>query len=155
MSNITKRIVFQRPDGGITLRCPCDPQRESESETDWLDRIAAKRPRGERLFNVDLADLPPTGRRFRDCWRLILGEIRVDRALAVQQVLTEVRQERNTRLLATDAERARLEDVGTAEQRAALAAKRQALRDLPAVVSGQLAGLTVAQLATYQPVWPE
>lgn len=128
----------------------------------YLDRIAletwAATPalRGAtRLPNVDRAALP-TSRYFRNCWRWDGNRVQTDLALAKAQRLAEIREERNRRLAASDGERARLEEIGTPQQRTALAQYRQRLRDIPLTVEADFAvWLAPADdLERYQPPWP-
>lgn len=94
-------------------------------------------------------------RRFRGSWELSAGSVVVNMARARLQVLEEIRTERDALLVTSDAERARLDDIGSGQQRQALAQYRQALRDLPAVVVMQLEALaTPEELEAYQPPWP-
>jgi len=108
---------------------------------------------------VPLSEFPGGQRHnryFRNCWKLIGGKVAVDLASARAQVLAEIREERNRRLDASDREKSRLDDVGTPQQRAALARYRQQLRDLPLQVQADLAVwlASAEELEHYQPPWP-
>lgn len=152
----TKRILYQRPDGGISIRVAVEPPLPGESEAMYLDRIAIQAPPAgaTRLPDVEAAAMP-TSRRLRNCWRYSSGVVSVHLPSARQQRLGEIRAERNARLLESDAEKARLDEIGTPQQRATLTAYRQQLRDLPAAAAADLAGLTsAAELEAYQPTWP-
>lgn len=149
-----KRLVYARLDGGISVVIP-DPgcRRPGQSVADWLAHVAARSiPPGTDFAVLDAETLP--SRRFRGAWRRSGAAVLVDPPSARAQLLAEIRDERNRRLLASDSERARLEEIGTLEQRQALAALRQALRDLPAAVEAEIAALDVPALETYQPTWP-
>lgn len=107
-----------------------------------------------RLLGYMDADKTPS-RKFLDCWRLEGRSVAVDMALARGQTLASIRKQRDERLLVSDKDKHRLDDIGTAEQKAALATYRQQLRDLPATVSADLAKIEDATtLEKYAPVWP-
>lgn len=55
----TKRIIFERPDGGITVRVPVADKP--------LEEIAAKNPPGRWIATLDASELPD--RAYRDAWR--------------------------------------------------------------------------------------
>ena len=67
--------------------------------------------------------------------------------------MTEIRTERDNRLLESDKEKNRLDDVGSQAERDALATKRQELRDIPAGVDLD-AIATPEALESFQPSWP-
>ena len=130
--------------------------RAGEDELEAVQRYMSHDP---TLSNyVGLVDLPEAvwaNRRFRLCWRHIGGRIAVDVSLARTQRLAEIRLDHDQRLEASDKDKARLDDVGTPEQIAAMKAYRQALRDLPATAQADIAALaTPEQLDQYQPPWP-
>lgn len=158
---MAKCVLWQMPDGSVAVTIPNPRYRlRGEPEEMFLDGVAlqamhAVSLRGaDRLPNVEASDLPAS-RRFRDCWRYNGQTVAADLDLARQQLLTELRAERNARLVVSDGHKARLEDVGTAEQLQDLKTYRQALRDLPAVVAQDLANLGTAEaLSNYVPPWP-
>lgn len=151
----TKRIVYVRPDGGVSVVCPApNSQLPGESEAQWLDRIALwDVPAGLASTIIEGADLP--SRRFRNAWRKPGAAVAVDLPLARAQVMTETRRTRDALLLESDREKNRLDDVGDPAQRETLRAYRQALRDLPSAVQSQVDALsTVAALDAFAPVYP-
>jgi hypothetical protein len=175
----TKRIVFSRPDGGVSVIIPA-PQyrRPGEDDGPFLARVLARNQEVghaplEGCTVVDVADLPPprlrkflvvtpagevveTQRRlFRGCWRMAGGRPVEDEGLCRDRTLAEVRKERDARLDASDKDKARLDDVGTPGQQQAHRQYRQALRDLPAVVAQQIAAMTPDELEAYQAPWPQ
>ena len=102
-------------------------------------------------------DLPPLDERGKEARRFDVARrlVYYDQPYMRQRRLAEIRAERDARLKASDGERARLEDVGTDAQRAALRAYRQNLRDLPATVRTQLENLTSPEaIDAYTPEWP-
>ena len=158
-----KRIAFTRPDGGVSVIVPIPKPGETEEQT--LARCVARNIAVGNLqantptATIDASELP--SRRFRNQWRKAGRTVAPDPTLCREQVIAEVRAERNAKLTASDADKARLDDLGTEQQKANLATYRQALRDLPATVydpqtqRGEIASLTLEQLETYSPTWPE
>ena len=98
-----KRIVWEWATGEIEISTPAPNFRKpGESEVDWLNRVEqinrAKVPRLQnamRLPDRTDADLPGTGKRFRQAWRNDgTGKIGVDLPLARAQRMAETRAER-------------------------------------------------------------
>jgi hypothetical protein len=165
----TIRIVFERPDGGVSIDIPALVKvDEDENGMPIMDELA-----GLDLANhitwlelahgwthratITAAELPNErpgqSRRFRNCWRWDGSKIEADLALARAQVMVEVRAERNTRLAGTDGEAVKGVELGQADQ--ALVTFRQTLRDLPATVGTELAALgSAAELEAYAVDWP-
>lgn len=158
---MTQRILWQAPDGTLKITIPIEPPMPGEGADLYLDRIAlaaqATDPGLAGCVHLGpvAANALPVSRRFRNCWRLAGGAVQVALPEARQLLLDELRAERNRRLLASDAERARLAEVGTKGEQAGLATYRQRLRDLPVTVAADLATLYSAdELEAYQPTWP-
>lgn len=127
--------------------------RAGEDELEAVQRYMSGDP-SLRTY-LGLIQSRPANRRFRNQWRINGGVVGVDLALARQQRLREIRDDRNARLTASDQTRVRLMDQGTQAQIDAYKTYRQALRDLPTTVQNDLAALTTAnQIDQYQPVWP-
>ena len=81
-------------------------------------------------------------------------EIDMARARAIRTDL--IRPERNARLLALDADYMIADEAGDSAAKAAVAAKKQALRDLPANIQPDLDAIADPEaLEAWQPVWPE
>lgn len=97
------RILWQMPGGVIAVTVPCAPMQDGESETAYLDRIAAKaKPEGAvRLPNIDTADLPPS-REFRNQWRFRGGKVQVDPDLETEERWRRVEVEAQRRLKESD-----------------------------------------------------
>lgn len=159
---MAKCIIWRQADGSIAVSIPSEnDRRKGETVQDQLDRFAARLVSDgvalgwTRLADAD-ADSLPQSRRFRNAWRHDGEKPVVNLPLARAQVLSEIRAERNAKLDASDKELARLTDVGSAKELEDIKAKRQALRDLPAVVAAELSALTtVAELEQYRPQWSE
>lgn len=148
---------------------------EGESDVEHIARTAAKsaeciqrekpgrkpdalpRPREAARHAVRADSLPVRDGRllFRTAWKIVAGRVEVDLPTAREIVTARVRIERDRRLGDSDREKARLDDVGTPQQRQAMAAYRQALRDLPASLPAALADLTAEQLHDFAPAWPQ
>lgn len=154
------RIVWKMPDGSVAITTPAAPKLSDETDAQYLDRIAAKTKAGnpdlaaaERMPDIDHTELPD--RAFRNCWKHN-GSLAIDVDLAKEQVIAEVRAERNRALAESDAEKLRLDEIGTAEQKSAILAYRQSLRDLPTVVSDDLdKATTIDQVVTVPKDMPE
>ena len=152
----TKRIVYTRPDGGVSVVCPA-PEYVARftTEAEALDAIRAKDVPADaaNVYVCDVAEVPAS-RRFRNCWRQAgTAPPSVSLPLARTQRMAEIRAERDKRLVASDGQIARAQDIGTPAEVAALKTYRQALRDVPQAID--LGTLPTAEaLATFDLVWP-
>lgn len=153
------RIILQAPDGTVAVDAPV--QQIADDREQLAAHLARLEAQGFAVLKSDAtgADLPNEragqSRRFRNAWRWDGAKIEPDLTLCRAQILAEVRAERNARLAAADGERGRLADIGTPPQQQAHAAYRQALRDLPAAVQGDLAALATPEgLEAYAVAWP-
>jgi len=161
MSATPWRVLWQRPDGSISVTCPGQPPLEGEPLEMYLDGVALRAQNVDpelagavRLPSVQVSVLP--GRRFRNCWRWSGNALRVDLPLARQQRLKEIRGERDRRLAATDGPWMRSVERNLLVERQQLESQRQALRDLPAQAAADLESCAdEAAVAAYQPQWPE
>ena len=149
----TKRIVYEM-DGVLLVVIPAvKAMRPEETEDAFLSRLVALNvPEGTPFVILNAADLPD--RRFRACWEMISGRVTVNVVKAKGVVLENVRTERNRRIASSDALFARGQDTGPATFLLAVRQYRQLLRDLPDMVSLQIAGLDLAGLQAYVPPWP-
>ena len=155
---MTKRITYTVPDGSMRLVIPA-PEYVAQFTTE-AEALAAlmRRPRSvpPGALNAavrDLADLPPSGLRFIGAWHSVNDRVVVDLSRARAQRMAEIRAERDKRLVASDGQIARAQDIGTPAEVAALKTYRQALRDVPQAID--LGTLPTAEaLATFDLVWP-
>jgi len=153
-----KRIVYTRPDGGVSVVCPA-PEFVAQfpTEQEALAAVQVKAVPADAI-NVKICDVIniPTSRRFRNCWRQVgTTPPVVDLPLAREQRMSEIRTERDKRLAISDGQMARAQDTGTPAEVMVLRGKRQALRDLPVTVETELAMIQLVDgLATYEPTWP-
>lgn len=158
---MSKIIVWENGDGTIAITHPLEPMLDGETETDYLDRIAAKLQTeipdqfaALEYETVESTNMPPS-RRFRAAWRLGENAVATDVPLAKALLKDAVRSERDTRLNDSDKEWLRLQAVGTQQAQDDYAAFRQALRDLPEDADTAIDALTTeAALLAYAPTWP-
>ena len=154
----TKRIVYVRDDGGISIIIPA-PEAASQEETEdqFVSRIAAKDvPPGKSFFIVDAASIP--SRRFRNSWESQANTVTVMMSPARQQRINEVRAERLSLLAEADTELARLQDTGGSTAAINNVRQyRQALRNLPQTIQADPAWIAITnaiQLEAYVIPWP-
>ena len=147
-------IVWERADGGVCVTHPAPNARlGNETDEQFAERIRIKDIPAGKPHHIQRSDALP-GRRFREAWRQVGGGIGVDLPSARSIVMADLRAERNRRLTETDAEKNRLDDVGTSQEKNALRVRRQALRDLPVVVAAEIAAMTAEQMELHSPTWP-
>lgn len=134
---ICRKIVYTRPDGGISIVYPVfnlnDPEgwTEADSEKRAWDKLPADaiNPRF-----VDDAQLP-TDRYFRDAWK---HDLTVDMVKAREIHKDRLRAQRAPLLAALDIEYQIADEKGDAAAKKTVADKKQALRDVtddPAIAS--------------------
>jgi hypothetical protein len=111
-----KRIIWQMPDGSISITVPCSPVREGESEQEYLDRVASRcKPVGAtRIADVEKSEIP-SDRDFRNawCWN---GKVDHDITKAAEIHLNRIRVERNARLQELDIEYFKASEAGDTER---------------------------------------
>lgn len=149
-------LIMARPDGTMFLRNPIRPKRKDETDEEYLQNIASDNPDGAGLVSVvDSATLPAKHSEFKGARRWKNGAVEIDMPEARKIKMGCIRAERDKRLAATDA--AMLKAIETKDPGAStLAAKRQALRDLPATVQPDIDAATdPTSLSAIEPSWPE
>ena len=154
----TKRIVYTRPDGGVSV-VGVSPEYLARFPTE-ADALAALRPivvppGATNVTEVGLTALPST-RRFRNAWRQV-GAVapQVDMPLARIQRMGEVRVERAPKLTKSDVEFLRAQETGNTTLQASLKDYRQRLRDLPATERPTVDAIATPEtLAAWNPAWP-
>lgn len=133
--------VFKHADGSIAVMvfATDDP---SLVERDTKNHLEAN-PGAEMVGD----DLPLPSRRFRNAWTHDGAKVtpHLDKARAM--VLDEVRVKRDAALAASDGEMLRAQEQG--QPTGPISAKRQKLRDLPAKVAADIAGLNAEELEQY------
>jgi len=154
------RLIFTRPDGGVSVDAPIEQIAQSGAElAQHIARLEATGLVWKQTISTGLGHLPSerTGesRKLRNCWRWNGAQVEADIALAKAQIKAEVRTERNKRLAESDADKIRLDDIGTTQQKLDISTYRQTLRDLPASTDIQIDNLiSVPALELYNPTWP-
>lgn len=169
-------LIFEMPDGSIVPVIPVAAIEPGETEEEYHAYVAGRTRRavptlagGVFRAVIDEKDLPP--RRFRGFtvidpktgsvsvsaktawrWNAAAKKPTVDLDAARAQLLAETRFARNAALKESDAEHARLSEIGTPAEKKSLAEKRQALRDLPASVAAKISGMTLAELEAFKPL---
>lgn len=78
-----KRIVYTRPDGGVSVVTPVRPPRKGETEEDYLTTIQALVvPRDAAGVHVVEEDQMPTDHAYYDAWVSDGTQVTVDATLA-------------------------------------------------------------------------
>lgn len=125
------RVVFERPDGGVSIVIPA-PQYDAP---EYLDAIAieaiANAGLGPETAYVKMTvDALPSGRRWRNAWTLSGGTVAVSiaRARSIRRAELEAVRERRIEVLTRLVNKA--QDDGDAVLAATLRARRKQARDL-------------------------
>lgn len=153
-----RRILYTRPDGGVSVVCPTKEYlAQFPTELGGLAAVIAKDVPGDAtdVRICEGVDLPPS-RRFRDCWRRVgTGLPQVDMLLARTQRMNEVRWQRGPKLTKSDVDLLKALEAGNTTLQASLKTYRQALRDIPQTQQAAMdACTTPEQLETWAPTWP-
>jgi len=155
------RIICSRSDGGIDVIIPAPKARQDgETDVDFAARIAAKDGTSKGLVVRGIKHKTQLigSRYFRDLWEWseTEGKVVVSLAKARAQRMAEIRNMRDLQLVESDAVRSRTEEIGTAADRAATAALRVSLRDIPREAAPALDALTTLdEVMNYEPAtWP-
>ncbi len=155
-----RRIIMQRPDGSVSVviltnrgaaRLDADPafRAKHRAEIETRGRTVVK----EDATTADLPTETVDPKRFRNAWRWVGSAIVHDIPACREQIMAEVRAERDAKLAKTDGEATRSMERGQPD--AGLASYRQALRDLPAAVEAEIENITTAaELEAYTASWP-
>lgn len=122
------QIVWQRPDGGVSITHTIHPDTEREAASlvergiipdDWI--IVCHNP-----------DDMPDGRLFRDAWRIKDGKVVIDLQAAISVAKERIRVERVDALAKLDIEYIRAVEDG--ESTADIVKEKKRLRDLPETI---------------------
>lgn len=151
MSNL--RIVYTRPDGGVSVVVPA-PSFVAKFRTE-ADAIAAIRAKDVPPDATDVTERTtddlPKDRLFRNAWRMAVNKPAVDLPAARQIHMDRIRQVRDAELAKLDVAFMRAVERGDRQEQSAIAADKQRLRDLP-----QTFDLTVAQTPDdLAALWPD
>lgn len=167
--------AYQRPDGGVSLVVPAwndavagyDPKQETEEEFFWRATAKAIPADATELGAIAKIDLPRTNalrmdtltksdrRLFRDTWRWNGVAVVVDMPLAREEKMAHIRRKRDSKFTAVDADRAKAQDTAPGAVDPSVAARAQALRDVPQVAEAAMNLISDSEeLFDYEPKWP-
>lgn len=123
------RITYQTPEGGVAVIIPTDDCGLT------IEQIAAKDvPAGIPFKIVDVSAIP-SDRTFRNAWEHCpVNGTKVNTAKAKAIHLDRLRELRSPKLAALDIAYQRADELGDAQGKRDLAAKKQALRDVTKAV---------------------
>lgn len=153
-----KKIIYTRPDGGLSVVHPVIntlPVAEDITEEQALQRAIDKLPLDELTGEVVAHQIVdesaiPTDRTFRNAWVAAAGAVTHDMAKAREIQKNTLRALRAPKLEALDVAYMRALEVGNTAAAAAIVVRKQALRDVtadPAIASAR----TPAELAAVVP----
>jgi hypothetical protein len=134
---IDPRIVWTNGDGRVEIFQPApNGRRDGETEADWLLRLRKKVvPRSaSHVAIVEGSTLPQRreDREFRSAWRFDGGRLTIPIGPARDAWRDRMRRARAPLLAALDIEYQRADERGDANAKRDIAARKQALRDVPA-----------------------
>ena len=131
---MAERIVYTRADGNVCVVEPLDGLAAA-------DIIPTDVPAGATNITIVDAATIPTVRTYRGAWEHTAGVISVNMPKARAIVTDQVRQERDKRLAAEDIAFMRADEQNDDVEKKQIAAKKQALRDLPSTIQSELASV--------------
>lgn len=147
-----KKIIYTRADGGVSVvNLPSDATDEDFDKE--LEMVKSERQPVDTPVIVE--DPRPASRFFRGAWRRNGNGIDVDMPIARIIKTSRIRKERDERLAVEDIAYMRADERNDQAEKTRIAAKKQALRDLPATVQTDLEAITTPkELEAFEPVWP-
>ena len=123
-----RKIVFSRPDGGITVVHPVRNSNEAAvSDAEIEQRSWDKLPLDAINPHFVNDDQIPKDRTFRNAWK---HDLSVDMPKAVEIHKTKLRDLRAPKLVMLDVEFMRAVEAGDTNKQAEIGVKKQALRDI-------------------------
>lgn len=129
-----KRIIFTRPDGGVSVVCPV------RDDDEFLSLVMSKVPKdATNVQVVDETDLP-TDRTFRDAWRQSGEAVTHDMPKCREIHRERLRAARVPLLAKLDVDFLRAVESGDTQKQTDIAAEKQVLRDItvnPAIDSAK------------------
>ena len=129
-----RKIIFTRPDGGVSVVTPVINtfgEEEGFTETQAEQRAWDKLPTDAINPRWCAANEVTADRTFRDAWGDI-GKVSVNMPKAREIQKNALRTLRTPKLAALDVEYSRADEKGDATLKASIAAKKQLLRDVTA-----------------------
>lgn len=147
-------IAITRADGGVSLMRLAPQTVDGRAAPPDVPGEIAKWSdchRGQYASHREITeDQVPADRTFRDAWTDAGGAVAVDMEKARDIHMGRLRKARDEKLAALDVEYQKALESGSKEDQAAVAAKKQALRDMPAATD--LRGITTPEaLAAFVP----
>lgn len=132
----TKRIVYTRPDGGMSIVCPAPEfMARFPDEESALQRVMERLPADISDITICEVSEIPTDRTFRDAWQRdktpspdVVG-IDMEKARTIH--MDRIRERRNAKLQALDAPWMRAMGQGDSATASQVEGERQKLRDVP------------------------
>lgn len=124
----------------------------AETESEFIERISKRcvPPDAENVTVCDESDIP-SDRTFREAWECSSGRVAVNMDKAREIHMDRIRKVRDRELAKLDVEYQRADERGDATAKAQVAARKQALRDIP-----QTFDLTQAKTPEeLKALWPE
>jgi hypothetical protein len=143
---INTRIAYRNSEGGVSIVCP-SPEFCANPESTMAKLLSRSVPEGAIFEELKAEDIP-VDRYFRNAWRLN-GGIHTDMDCARGIHLNCLRKVRNEKLLELDVTFQRALESKDVAAQDSIAAKKQALRDMPNSVD--LSGLSEQELKNYLP----
>jgi len=129
----TKRIIYTRPDGGVSIVVPT-PEFIASFLTETEVMVAVQKTSvpvdAIDVETVEVLDIP-TDRAFRDAWIKKVGGVEVDMAKARSIHMNQIRKARDVELEKSDVPFMRALEAGDAEAQSRIAGEKQTLRDIP------------------------
>jgi hypothetical protein len=129
----------------------------TETESDFLARVQAKAVPADatNVYICDDTDIPERD-EFRNALRQTSAAPPVVDMHEARILKTDtIRVERNKRLLEEDINYMKADEAGDNDEKVAIAAKKQKLRDLPATTQPDLEDISTAKaLGLFEPLWP-
>jgi hypothetical protein len=127
-----RKIIFTRPDGGTSIVNPVINVREAITEAEAEQRAFAKLPPG--AINPQFVDASaiPQDRTFRNAWKQNGTAVEHDMPKCRELHRDRLRMIRKPLLEGLDAQYLRADETGDLVEKARIAVKKQALRDVTA-----------------------
>lgn len=128
-----KRIVFKRPDGGLSIIVPAIntyPSREKLTEDEALERAKKDIPSdASDIIIVDESEIPQD-RSYRNAWTHDGRSVVHDMPKARELHREKMRTARKAILESLDIEYLAADEAGNVDEKKKIAAKKKALRDV-------------------------
>ncbi len=130
-----KKIIYTRPDGGISIVTPVINTRgepEGFTEEDALSRALAKLPKDAINPQIVEPQVIPADRTFRNAWSHGGDRVIHDMPKCREIKRDQLRALRKPKMEALDVDYMRADEKGDAALKTQIAAQKQALRDATA-----------------------